>query len=58
MKGLNIWWSFIFFSGEIVFEYGVVGHDMPFHGVGPLAKEILEGECFMKSIVGFILLPK
>ncbi|XP_068212044.1 uncharacterized protein [Palaemon carinicauda] len=34
----------------LVYDYGYVGNDMPFHGVGPLASDVLKGECIYKNL--------
>ncbi|KAK4297739.1 hypothetical protein Pmani_029858 [Petrolisthes manimaculis] len=34
----------------IVYQYGIMGHDMPFHGVGPLAVDILKGKCLLNHV--------
>ncbi|MPC51210.1 hypothetical protein E2C01_045052 [Portunus trituberculatus] len=33
------------------YEYGKVGHDMPFKGVGPLALSVLKGMCNTRYLV-------
>ncbi|KAK7080469.1 hypothetical protein SK128_016841 [Halocaridina rubra] len=38
---------------NIVYQYGLVGHDMPFHGVGPLAIDILKGDCVFNSMESY-----
>lgn len=53
----NFWvldnFSYTFSSErELTYEYGGdLGHDMPFHGIGPLAVDILKGECLIHYLV-------
>ncbi|XP_064091256.1 uncharacterized protein LOC135204930 isoform X2 [Macrobrachium nipponense] len=35
---------------NLVYEYGYVGHDMPYHGIGPFAVDILKGDCIYKKL--------
>ncbi|KAG7155363.1 hypothetical protein Hamer_G022353 [Homarus americanus] len=37
---------------DMVYEYGNTGHDMPFEGVGPLAVDVLMGECIVAYLEG------
>ncbi|XP_071514875.1 uncharacterized protein [Panulirus ornatus] len=37
---------------NLVYEYGMMGHKMPFHGIGPLAVDILKGICLMHYLEG------
>ncbi|CAL4066167.1 unnamed protein product, partial [Meganyctiphanes norvegica] len=38
---------------NIQFAYGAMGHDMPFHGVGPLAVDYLLGECVVRDMIKY-----
>ncbi|XP_047478348.1 uncharacterized protein LOC125031517 [Penaeus chinensis] len=35
---------------HLVYSYGQMGVDMPFHGVGPLAVDILKGKCIFEKL--------
>ncbi|XP_066971199.1 uncharacterized protein [Macrobrachium rosenbergii] len=34
----------------LVYQYGYVGNDMPYHGIGPFAVDILKGECIYEKM--------
>lgn len=35
---------------HLTYSYGEMGVDMPFHGVGPLAVDVLKGKCIMEKL--------